>query len=342
VPIDERNLAATRCTSRLRRRRLLALGCACLLPTGRPALAAESERAQRFGRIIVPFPAGGPTDASARLIAALLSSGSTRNYVVENIAGAGGAIGMKAGEGATPDGSTLTVGTLHTIVLSRLLQAPPAPPLDQVWAPIGLLSMLPYVLVVRAELPARTLAQLIALARGDPGRLSFGSVGEGSTLHLASAVLAGRTQMQLLHVPFAGTAPALQAVSGGHVDMVFCDLQTAAPAIRSGRVRALAIAESRRWPALPEVPTLVESGVEGADVSSWTGLLAPARTPREVIRRLEAEIARITAAEEFRLRLRESGSLPPPTGADAFAAVIATDERRWADALRIAGIRRQP
>jgi tripartite-type tricarboxylate transporter receptor subunit TctC len=339
---DQRDLAATRSTHRLRRRRLLAFGCASLLPTRQTAFAAEAERAQRSGRIIVPFPAGGPTDASARLIAALLSSSSARNYVVENIAGAGGAIGMKAGEGAAPDGSTLTVGTLHTIVLSRLLQAAPVPLLDQVWAPIGLLSMLPYVLVVRAELPARTLAQLIALARLDPGRLSFGSVGEGSTLHLASALLASRTQMQLLHVPFAGTAPALQAVSGGHVDMVFCDLQTAVPAIRSGRVRALAIAESRRWPTLPEVPTLAESGVEGADVSSWTGLLAPARTPHEVTRRLEAEIARITASEEYRLRLRESGSLPPPTGADAFAVLIAAEERRWADALRVAGIRRQP
>lgn len=275
-------------------------------------------------------------------MAALLSSSGAKSYVVENIAGAGGAIGMKAGEGAVPDGSTLTVGTLHTIVLSRLLQAAPAPPIDQVWAPIGLLSMLPYVLVVRAELPVQTVAQLIALARQEPGRLSFGSVGEGSTLHLAAALLASRTQVQLLHVPFAGTAPALQAVSGGHVDMVFCDLQTAAPAVRSGRVRALAIAEGRRWPSLPDVPTLAESGVVGADISSWTGLLAPARTPREAIRRLEAEVARITATEEYRLRLRESGSLPPPTGADAFASLIAAEERRWAEALRIAGVRRQP
>lgn len=324
---------------RKRRRLLLAAACAPLLPGGGPALATTAERGQRVGRIIVPFPAGGPTDASARLIAALFSIGGGRTYVVENIAGAGGAIGMKAGEGAAPDGSTLTVGTLHTVVLSRLLQAPP-PPLDEVWAPIGLLSMLPHVLVVRAELPVRTVAQLIALARREPDRLSFGSAGEGSTLHLATARFANRTQTQLLHAPFAGTAPALQAVSGGHVDMMFCDVQTATPAIRSGRVRALAVADARRWPSLPEVPTLAESGVEGADFLAWTGLLAPARTPPETIRRLESEVARITASEEYRQRLRESGSLPPPTGAEAFAAQIAADERRWTEALRIAGLRR--
>lgn len=340
MPFGDESLAMDPLNDQPRRRLLLAAGCASFLLAGRPVLAADSERVQRAGRIIVPFPAGGPTDASARLIAALLSSSGGRSYVVENIAGAGGAIGMKAGEGAAPDGMTLTVGTLHTLVLSRLLQTAPTPPVDQVWAPIGLLSMLPQVLVVRTELPARTVAQLLALARREPGRLSFGSAGDGSTLHLAMALFANRTQLQLLHVPFAGTAPALQAVSGGHVDMMFCDVQTATPAIRSGRVRAVAIAEARRWPSLPDAPTLAESGVDGVEISSWNGLLAPARTPADAIRRLEAEIAGITASEEYGLRLRESGALPPPTGAAAFANLIAADERRWAEALRVAGIRR--
>lgn len=339
MPTKDQYPAASAWSQPLRRRQLLAAGCASFLLKGRPVLAADSERAQRAGRIIVPFPAGGPTDASGRLIAALLSSTVGRSYVVENIAGAGGAIGMKAGEAAAPDGATLTVGTLHTLVLSRLLQAAP-PPMDQVWAPIGLLSMLPQVLVVRTELPARTVAQLLALARREPGRFSFGSAGDGSTLHLAMALFANRTQLQLLHVPFAGTAPALQAVSGGHVDMMFCDVQTATPAIRSGRVRAIAIAEARRWPSLPDAPTLAESGVDGVEISSWNGLLAPARTPADAVRRLEAELAGITASEEYGLRLRESGALPPPTGAAAFANLIAADERRWAEALRVAGIRR--
>lgn len=323
-----------------RLRRLVSFGGASLLITARSVFANEPGHPQRAGRIIVPFPAGGPTDASARLIAGMLSTHAGKNLVVENIAGAGGAIGMKSGERATPDGSTLTVGTLHTVVLSRLQQTPSPAPLEDSWAPIGLLSMLPYVLVVRAELPAHSVAQLIALAQREPARVSFGSVGEGSTLHMAAALFSHRTQLELLHVPFQGTAPALQAVSGGHVDMMFCDLQTAAPAIRSGRARAIAVAVPRRLPSLPDVPTLAESGVDGADVTSWNGLLAPARTPRDTVRRLDAELARITGSDDYRLRMRESGSLPPPIGAEAFAKLIASEERRWAEAVRIAGIRR--
>lgn len=338
LPVEDRGPVGTPSPNRLRR--LVAVGLASFLLKARPAAANEPEHPQRTGRIIVPFPAGGPTDGSARLIAAMLSTNAGRNFVVENIAGAGGAIGMKAGERATPDGSTLTVGTLHTVVLSRQMQSPSPPPIDESWAPIGLLSMLPHLLVVRAELPAHTVAQLLALARREPGRLSFGSAGEGSTLHLAAALFSSRAQLELLHVPFLGTAPALQAVSGGHVDMMFCDLQTAAPAIRSGRARAIAIAEPRRLPSLPDVPTLAESGIDGADISGWNGLLAPARTPRDTVRRLDAEIARLTGSDDYRLRVRESGSIPPPTGAEAFARLIAAEERRWAEALRIAGIRR--
>jgi tripartite-type tricarboxylate transporter receptor subunit TctC len=337
-PVEARHPVGLAAPDRLRR--LIIVGGASFVITARSAFASEPGHPQRAGRIIVPFPAGGPTDSSARLIAGMLSTHAGKNLVVENIAGAGGAIGMKAGERATPDGSTLTVGTLHTVILSRLQQSPSPAPLEDSWAPIGLLSMLPHVLVVRAELPAHTVAQLIALARQQPGRVSFGSVGEGSTLHLAAALFSHRAQLELLHVPFQGTAPALQAVSGGHVDMMFCDLQTASPAIRSGRARAIAAAEPHRLPSLPDVPTLAESGVDGADITSWNGLLAPARTPLDTVRRLDAEIARITGSDDYRLRVRESGSLPPPVGAEAFARLIAAEERRWAEALRIAGIRR--
>jgi len=325
----------------VRRRLLRAAGIACLALRSAAAPAAEPERSPRAGRIIVPFPAGGPTDASARLIAAMLSPRLGRTYVVENLAGAGGAIGMKAGESAPADGSTLTVGTLHTLVLTPLLQALPPPPLREAWAPIGLLSMLPHVLVVRAELPVSTVAQLVDLAQREPGRVSFGSVGEGSTLHLATEIFSGRARIQLLHVPFSGTAPALQAVLGGHVDLMFCDLPTATPAIRSARVRAIAIAAAARWPALPDLPTLAEAGVSGAEVSSWNGLLAPARTPGETIGRLEAEVSLITASEDYRARQRESGALAPPPGAQAFAELIAAERLRWAEAIRSAGVRRK-
>jgi len=290
-------------------------------------------------RMIVPFAAGGPTDLSARLIGAMLTRSFGQGFLVENIVGASGSIGTKTAGDAAPDGLTLFVGTNHTLIISRLLQRGKAVPLSQVWAPIGLLSQYPSAIVVRAELPAATLSELTALARSSTAGLTYGSAGEGSGLHLAGLRFAAQIGASLVHVPFSGTAPALLAVSGGHVDLMYCDIPTGMPALRSGKVRAIAIAGPERWPTLPGVPTLTEAGLHGADFSGWNGLLAPSRTSPEIVNTLDAELTKIVSSDEYRERVRESGAIAPPAGSEAFARLIAVEERHWAEVIENAGLR---
>lgn len=316
----------------------------CLLPTVLAAGAPETH-SQPFPsrpiRIVVPFPPGGTTDILARALALKLVERFAQPVVIDNRPGAGGSIGADAAARAAPDGHTLLMGHLGTLAVNpAIYRNLPYDP-QKSFAPVCLMAIVPSVLVVNPSVPVSSAAELIAYAKANPGKLTYGSAGSGSTSHLTTEYFKLATGTDILHVPYKGIGPMLTDLLSGQISMGLNGAPAVMPMVNSGKLRALAVSSRTRLPSLPQIPTLDESGVPGFEANGWYGIVAPAATPREIVMRLNAEIRRILQTPELRARLDNEGAIPAADSPEEFAAFIASEIARWAEVLKRAGIKAQ-
>jgi tripartite-type tricarboxylate transporter receptor subunit TctC len=309
------------------------------------AAHAQTSPAQTYPsrpvRLIVPFPPGGSTDILSRALAQKLSEGLSQPVVIDNRPGAGGSIGSEAAAKAAPDGYTLVMGQLGPLAVSpAIYKNLPYDPVKS-FAPVSLMAMVPSVLVVNPQVAAASASELIAYARANPGKLTYGSAGSGSTSHLTTEYFKLATGTDVLHVPYKGVGPMLTDLISGQLSMGINGAPAVMPHVNSGRLRALAVTGLTRLPSLPQIPTLDESGVKGFDASGWYGILAPAGTAREIVMKLNAEIRRIMQTPELRARLDNEGAIPSAGSPEEFAAFIVSEIVRWGAVLKRAGIEPQ-
>ena len=316
---------------------LLAALATALAPTLWTAAAAETWPS-RVVTMVVPFPPGGGTDTGARIVAQKLGQRWGQTVVVENKGGAAGTIGADLVAKAKPDGYTLLVGNIGTQSINPTLYPKLPYPAERAFAPIALMAELPLVMMVNPQVPAKNAREFIALAKQQPGKLSYSTSGAGGSMHLAAEMFKSETGTFILHVPYRGGGPAVQDAIAGHVQLVFATALEASGHVKAGKLRALAVTGARRVPALPEVPTLAESGLPGFNSISWIGLLAPAGTPKEIVDRIAADLREVLAAEDVRQRLTELGAVPAPGTPAQFAQLIETDRQRYAKIIRERGI----
>jgi len=289
-------------------------------------------------RIVVPFAPGGPNDIIVRLIAQKLTETWGQPVVVENRPGAGGNIGTDFVAKATSDGYTLLSVGPGSLIINPLIGKVPYDTARD-FAPVTLMARAPNALVAHPSLAASSVKELIALARSQPGRINYGSGGNGSTPHLAGALFAAMAGIALTHVPYKGTAPAMADLIGGQVQIAFLGIPTVLPHVRSGKLRVLAVTGKRRSPELPGVSTVDEAGVPGYELSPWYGLLAPAGTSRGIVARLAAEVTKIVRAAEITDKLAVQGAEVVGGPPEEFAAVIQADSLTWSRVVRDTGMR---
>ena len=310
--------------------------CGCLVAG---AIDAQAEYPSRPVRIVVPSPPGGGTDILARVLAQHFSRALHQPFVVENKAGAGNMIGLEAAARSAPDGYTLLVAP-STLALNSVLYKKVSYDAIRDFAPITLAATAPNILIVNQSLPASTLAEFIALARQKPGQLAYGTPGVGTSPHMAMELLKSMAGIDLQHVPYRGTAPALTDVMSGQIAGMFANALTARPQIDSGRVRALAVSGLKRIGALPDVPAVAET-VSGYEAMQWYGLLAPAGTPAPIIARIHDEATKALRSEEMKERLALDGAEPVASTPAQFAALIRNELDKWTRVARAARIEPQ-
>ncbi|MCG2594318.1 tripartite tricarboxylate transporter substrate binding protein [Ramlibacter sp. XY19] len=315
---------------RMRRRALLAL--AATVP-----FAAWAAFPDRPLRLVVPFPAGGAADLMARGLAQHLGEQLGQQVVIDNRGGAGGTLAAEIVARAPPDGYTLLFATMGTQAINPALY--PKLRYDPLkdFAPIALTHITPRVLVVPATVRANSVAELVALAKARPGQISYGSAGNGSSSHLSGALFESLAGVDMVHVPYKGSAPLLTDLLAGRIDATFDSFTVYEEHIKSGRVRALAVTSRTRMAALPQVPTLAEAGLAGYEVSNWLGVLAPAGTPREVVAGLHAAVGRAMADAGMKRQLVALGIEPASSTPEEFAALIRSEIPKWARIVKASG-----
>lgn len=316
------------------------IGWAIILPAlAMPALllAAETAYPTRPLRIIVPQSPGGSTDLVARLIGQKLSERLGQPVVVDNRPGAGSIIGTDLVAKATPDGYTLLVVASSITLNPSLHKQLPFDPIRDL-APITQLSAFPNMLTVHPSVAVRSVKDLIALAKAKPGQLNYGSSGAGTGTHLSAELFKTMTGVEMVHVPYKGGGPAVTALLAGQVQLNFATIPSVLPHARAGKLRAIAVTTLKRSAAAPEVPTIAESGVPGYDHGPWNGMLAPAKTPKPVIDRLNVELAKILRTPELKAALEHDGSEPVGNAPEAFAAIIRNETAKWAKVIKAAGM----
>jgi tripartite-type tricarboxylate transporter receptor subunit TctC len=287
--------------------------------------------------MVVAFPAGGATDHMARLLAQRMSELWSQPVVVLNRPGAGGNIGAESVVRAAPDGYTLLIGTTALAISPSLYKSLAYDVLKDL-APVTQLTITPNVLVVHPSVPARSVRELIELARRQPGSLVDASAGRGTSNHMAFVLFSMLTKTDILHVPYKGAAPALTAVVGGEGAMTFVPINAAIPLVKSGRLRPLGVTTATRANALPNVPTIAEGGVSGYEASSWTGVLAPAATPPAIVQRIHATIAESIRSPKVRAAMEASGLDPVVNTPQQFAQSLRTEIAKWAKVAKAAGL----
>ena len=288
-------------------------------------------------RLVVPFPPGGATDLIARAVAQKLGEAWGQSVVVDNRPGAGGNIGTELVAKAAPDGYTLEMGTVGTHAINASLYA--KIPFDHVkdFAPVILVAGVPNVLEVNPSVPVNSVQELIAYAKANPGKLNFASSGAGTSIHLSGELFKVMAGVQMTHVPYKGSSPALQDLLGGQVQLMFDNLPPSLPQIKAGKLRALAVTSATRAPALPDVPTIAESGLPGFEASSWFGILAPAGTPPAIIAKINAEVAKWLASAEGKEKLASIGANAAGGSPEDFARHIQAETAKWAKVVKESG-----
>ena len=309
-------------------RRIVMAGSAIILVLAGIVASAQSYPVKTI-RLIVPYPPGGPTDLVGRSLGQKLTEAWGQQVVVENRAGAASAIGTEVAARSAADGYTLLLGTSAGFCINPALgsKLPYDPERD--FAPVSLLVINPQILVVHPSLPVHTVKALIALAKNRPGQLNYASVGNGSPQHLGMEMLKSMTGIDMLHVPYKGTAPAVTDILAGHVSLMFNSMPSVLPQARSGKLRGIAVGSSRRSPAAPDIPTVAESGVPGFEYVTWYGLYVPAHTPRDIVNRLQAQVVKILAEPELSQRFASQGAEPSSSTPEQLAQYRRAEFERW-------------
>jgi tripartite-type tricarboxylate transporter receptor subunit TctC len=319
-----------------RRQAMRGLGGGLALLASRPAMA-EAAYPNRVVKLIVPYPPGGTTDLLGRLIADQVKSGLNATVIVENKPGAGTTLGADLVAHAPPDGHTLLLATSTTLAINKTLykKLPYDPVKD--FAPISLVAEVPFALIVNPIIPAKTLTEFIAYVKANPG-LAYGSAGNGSPQHLSAELLKTAAGIDIRHVPYRGSVPAMLDVIANHIPFMIVDLEPALPQIKEGKVRVLGVTTPKRVAVAPDIPTIAESGLPGYQLIAWQGLVAPAGTPRDIVDALAAQIAKMLADPATSGRFATLAIEPlPGSTPDSFAAYIKTEVDRWATIVKSSG-----
>ncbi len=316
------------------RRLLAAAGAALCLAA--PVFAQAQAYPTKPVKLVVPYPPGGPTDIVARLVAQKLSDAMGQQFIVDNRPGAGGNPGAELVARSPADGYTLVVATTaHAINPSLFKNLGYS--LSKDFAPVSQLTSGPLVIVANPQLPAKNVAELIALAKAKPGELNFASSGNGQSTHLSAELFAAMAGVKMNHIPYKGSAPALTDTMGGQTQLMFDTMLSAMPHVKAGKLKALAVTSAARSPVAPDVPTVAESGLPGYEAIAWNGLLAPAGTPPEVLARLSAELKKVLAAPDVKDRFEAQGFAAAWNSPDDFRRFMTAEVDKWARVVKVSG-----
>ena len=290
-------------------------------------------------RLIVPFPPGGAVDILGRAIATKLADALGQQVVIENRAGAGGALGGEVAAKSPADGYTLLMGSTTTMSINQFLYAklPYDPARD--FVPVTLVAFVPHVLVAGSGVPALTLREFIAYAKANPGKVNYASAGNGTPHHIAAEMFKQMAGVDMVHVPYKGTGPAVTDLVGGQVSFMSVEILAAMPMVAAGKLHALGVATAQRNASAPNLPTVAEAGLAGFEVTSWYGVLAPAGTPRDITARLASEISRAVASADFRERLAAMGATPVGNTPEEFGIFMKRESAKWEKAVKASGAR---
>ncbi len=320
-------------------RRTLTLAAASAL--GLLALTPLAAQAQAFPTkaitIIVPFSAGGTTDILARVLGQFISKDLGQPVIIDNRAGAGGNIGTQLVARAAPDGHTILMGTVGTHAINQSLYPKLAFDPIKDFAPLTRVALVPNLLVANPAQPFKTVKELMAYAKANPGKVTFGSSGSGTSIHLSGELFKQMAGVDIQHVAYKGSAPAVNDLLGNHIAIMFDNMPSAIGHVKAGKLRPLAVTTAQRSPALPDVPTIAEAGVPGYEATSWFGLLAPARTPAPVVAKLNASILKALADPDVKKKLLEQGAEPAGETPAQFAAFIASETVKWGKIVKQSG-----
>jgi tripartite-type tricarboxylate transporter receptor subunit TctC len=315
-----------------------ALGLALAAPAAIAATNSD-DFPNRPIRIIVAYTPAGTTDILARLVGQKMTEAWGQSAVIENRPGANGNIGTEIAARATPDGYTITMGTAGTHGINNTLYPKLTWHAERDFAPISLVATVPNLLVVTNGLAVKSVKDLIAYAKANPGKLSFGSPGIGATAHLSMELFQTLTGTKMVHVPYKGSAGVLADVTAGNLQLAMDNIPVYLPQAKAGKIRALAVSSARRVPAAPDIPTVAESGVPGFEAVSWFGLFAPAKTPQPIVAKLAAETQRIVKLPDVRERMTALGAEPVGDTPKEFAAFVHSEIAKWAKVIRSAGVK---
>ena len=317
-----------------RRSLLGAVAALALTGTGH----AQSAWPNKPVRLVVPFTPGGSSDILGRAIGQKLTESLGQSVVVDNVPGAGGSLGAERVAKSAADGYTLLMGHIGNLAVAPAMY--PKLPYDPVksFVPVAWIANVPNILVVHPSVPAKTLKELLAYAKANPGKLNYASGGNGSAAQLATEYLKMRTQTFMVHVPYRGTAPAVNDLIAGQTDLLFSGAPAVLPFIKSGQLRALAVSSQKRLDSLPEVPTVAENGYAGFEADQWYGVVAPAGTPADIVRKLNTHINQALASPELKARLQSEGAIAVPTTPEAYGALIQREITRWLPVVKAGNI----
>jgi tripartite-type tricarboxylate transporter receptor subunit TctC len=311
----------------------------CSLVAAAPSIASAQDYPSRPITLVVPYAAGGGNDVIARIVAERMSANLGQPIVIENRGGAGGTIATRQVAKAEPDGYTLLIATSSLAINPSLYPNIGYDPRKD-FAPVGLIASSSNVVLVHPSMPGKSIAELIALAKREDGKLTFASTGTGSSVHLAAELFAGMAGVKITHVPYKGSGPALNDLIGGHVSMMFSTMASAAGLVKDGgKVRALAVTGAKRSELFPDLPTVAEAGLPGYEAVLHYGIVAPAGTPRPMIEKLNAALNTALASDEVKRRLAVEGAEALPLSPDDYAADIAKEEAKWSEIIRKSGMK---
>ena len=319
------------------RRRFIITGAGSAAALAAPAAWTQSVWPHKPVTVVVPFPPGGGTDAFARPLFAMMTKNLGRQFVIDNRGGAGGTLGATLAARNPPDGHNFFMGAVHHAIAPSMY-----PKLDYQletdFIPVGLVASVPQVIVVNpARVQASTLPQLLEYLRKNPGKLNYGSAGNGTSHHLAGELFKLQTKTFITHIPYRGAGPALQDLIAGQVDMMFDGLGSSAAHIKGGRLRAIAVAGDKRAPGFPDVPTAAEAGVPTYNVATWYGIWAPKGTPRDALERMEAEMKKAINSDELKTIWNSQGAETPNLWGDTFGRFVGNELKRWAEVVKSSG-----
>lgn len=306
--------------------------CAYLIPVN------AQEYPTKPVRLIVPFPPGGTTDIVGRLVAQHLTEAWKQQVIVDNRPGAGGIIGTELAAKSTPDGHTALLGSITTHAVNPALYTKLNFDPVKDFSPVSLVVSSPQLLAVHPSVEARSVKELLALAKSRPGKLNYASAGAGTSPHLTFELFKSMAGINIVHVPYKGTGPAINDLLGGQVQMMITGVVALMPHIKSGRLRGLGVTSAKRVPALPDLPTIIESGIAGFDVSSWFGVFQPGAVPKPIVRKMNLEIRRMLENEDIRQRLTSLGADPAEQNTpEQFAAYVKSEMARWSKVVNDTG-----